>query len=201
MNKVSVREQERLLRENAVVDAALMLMARTGYSAMHMDAIAAEVGLSKAALYRLFPSKEALVAAALLRLMRRVEDFVREMPADLSAAEVLRRTLHWALCLRFTEGWPDVFLVKSDLEPYLHAHTEYMAQVASLSHLLGSLIERAKAEGSVDSTLPTTVLVHSLYGRVRDPQFDSLVRGGTYTPDEMADMLVRLHFGGIKPVR
>ncbi len=52
-------------REAAILEAALHLVAELGYDRVSMDAVAAACGASKATLYRRWPSKAAMVAAAL----------------------------------------------------------------------------------------------------------------------------------------
>jgi AcrR family transcriptional regulator len=57
-------------RRAQILDAATTVFARKGFQQARMDDIAAEVGLSKPALYLYFPSKDAIVA----ELMRRLFD-------------------------------------------------------------------------------------------------------------------------------
>ena len=54
---------------DAILDAAIVLIREVGYDAVSMDGIAARAGVGKAALYRRWPSKEALVVEALGRLV------------------------------------------------------------------------------------------------------------------------------------
>lgn len=54
-------------RTDAILDAALELMAQTGYDRLTMDAVASQAGASKATIYRRWPGKSALVIAALSR--------------------------------------------------------------------------------------------------------------------------------------
>ena len=54
---------------DAILDAAIALIREVGYDAVSMDGIAARAGVGKAALYRRWPSKEALVVEALGRLV------------------------------------------------------------------------------------------------------------------------------------
>lgn len=51
-------------RDTAILDAALGLVAEVGYERVSMDAVAARARASKATIYRRWPSKGALVAAA-----------------------------------------------------------------------------------------------------------------------------------------
>jgi AcrR family transcriptional regulator len=53
----------------AILDAAIALVREVGYDAVTMDGIAARAGVGKAALYRRWTSKEALVVEALGRLV------------------------------------------------------------------------------------------------------------------------------------
>lgn len=53
----------------AILDAAIAAIRAVGYDAVTMDGIAARAGVGKAALYRRWPSKEALVVEALGRLV------------------------------------------------------------------------------------------------------------------------------------
>jgi AcrR family transcriptional regulator len=54
---------------DAILDAAIALIREVGYDAVTMDGIAARAGVGKAALYRRWTSKEALVVEALGRLV------------------------------------------------------------------------------------------------------------------------------------
>ncbi len=70
--KLSFKQQQLIVRENAIVDATNNLLAKKGFDLMTMDEVAAEVGIAKASLYKHFPSKEALAAAAKLATFFRV---------------------------------------------------------------------------------------------------------------------------------
>ena len=54
-------------REHAILDAAVQLLAETGYERITVDQIAARAGASKATMYRRWPSKAELVGDALRR--------------------------------------------------------------------------------------------------------------------------------------
>jgi AcrR family transcriptional regulator len=66
MTELPKREQNRLNRERAILDAALKVFAAQGYSGASMDAVAAEAGVTKPTLYSYFPSKESLFQAMML---------------------------------------------------------------------------------------------------------------------------------------
>lgn len=66
MTPLPRRLQNRLDRERRILDAALTVFARMGYSGATMDAVAAEAGLTKPTLYTYFSSKESLFSAMML---------------------------------------------------------------------------------------------------------------------------------------
>lgn len=66
MNSIPRREMNRRLRERQLLDAALTVFARDGYSGASMEAIAAEAGTSKPTLYKHFDSKETLFTAMMV---------------------------------------------------------------------------------------------------------------------------------------
>ena len=63
--------------DEAIVDAALALVTVEGFDRLSMDAVAARAGVSKATIYRRWPSKEALVIDA---IARRIDPFAGDEP-------------------------------------------------------------------------------------------------------------------------
>ena len=69
MTRLSFRQKVHLAREDAIVGTVKRLLAEKGFDLMTVDEVAAEVGIAKASLYKHFPSKEALAAAAMVQMM------------------------------------------------------------------------------------------------------------------------------------
>ena len=67
----SLKERQRKLREDAILDGAATLMDTKGFTAMTMDDVANEVGISKATLYQHFPSKGDLAVNVAVRVLDR----------------------------------------------------------------------------------------------------------------------------------
>lgn len=63
MTDLSRRELNRIAKERRLLDAALTVFARQGYSGTSMDTVAAVAGLTKPTLYKYFDSKETLFTA------------------------------------------------------------------------------------------------------------------------------------------
>ena len=79
-----VREMNLLqdTRETQILDAAEIVLERFGARRMTMEDVAEVVGLSRPAVYQYFPSKSALVVAALHRFHTRILDRVRTVIAS-----------------------------------------------------------------------------------------------------------------------
>lgn len=63
MTALPKRQQNRLLRERRILDAALEVFSQKGFVGASMDDIAAGAGLTKPTLYQYFPSKDELFTA------------------------------------------------------------------------------------------------------------------------------------------
>jgi AcrR family transcriptional regulator len=63
-------------RRHHILDAAVRLLADAGDRTVTIDAIAREADLVRAQVYEVFPSKDALVAAAVEREARRINDYI-----------------------------------------------------------------------------------------------------------------------------
>ena len=97
--KVSFKQQMLQAREQAIVQTVNRLLAEKGFDAMTVDEVAASVGIAKASLYKHFPSKEDLAAAAMVGVMRRAQDFIASLPAD-------GRPLDQLKAVASIEAWP-----------------------------------------------------------------------------------------------
>jgi AcrR family transcriptional regulator len=63
MTALPKRQQNRIRREQRILDAALVIFSERGFVGASMDDIAAEAGISKPTLYQYFPSKDELFSA------------------------------------------------------------------------------------------------------------------------------------------
>ena len=110
--KLSFKQQQLIVRENAIIDATNSLLAQKGFDLMTMDEVAAEVGIAKASLYKHFPSKEALAAAAMIRLLENTLAFVRSKPAPDTRYCVDLRGCSVAACSAPVDGHAFAFEIK-----------------------------------------------------------------------------------------
>ena len=78
--KVSFKQQMLAAREEAIVQTVNRLLAEKGFEAMTVDEVAQGVGIAKASLYKHFPSKEDLAAAAMVRVLHRTQAYLDTLP-------------------------------------------------------------------------------------------------------------------------
>jgi AcrR family transcriptional regulator len=83
-------------REQAVLDAMEARLTRTGIRSVVMSDLASELGMSTKTLYRIFPSKDALVSAVVDRWIERLVDAQAWLQrSDMSAQERVRTAAHF----------------------------------------------------------------------------------------------------------
>ena len=160
--KLSFKQQQLIVRENAIIDATNALLAQKGYDLMTMDEVAAEVGIAKASLYKHFPSKEALAAAAMVRLLENTLAFVRDLNPQQAALEQLKSVLKWALEIRIKGGLPTLPNENTSLRDALLNNNRYLNRLLDLNEHMAGLIEKARTEGVIRQDLPVDVVLFTI---------------------------------------
>jgi TetR/AcrR family transcriptional regulator of autoinduction and epiphytic fitness len=193
----SFRETQFELREEAILDATNRLLGNKGYEAMSMDDIAAEVGIAKGSLYKHFESKEALAAAVMVRLLAQTDDALAAVPAHLPGIKRLEGLLRWTLSQRLGGSVPHLPSTSPSLQNSLLANRAYMDTLMALSERIGELIQRARAEGSLQPHLRDEFVLYTLYARTCDPTLDFLKASGSMSDAEIVDQMVSACFHGL----
>ncbi|MHB1249355.1 MAG: TetR/AcrR family transcriptional regulator, partial [Polaromonas sp.] len=84
-------------REEAIIQAANRLLAEKGFDLMTVDQVAADVGIAKASLYKHFPSKEDLAAAAMVQVLGRARSILASLPAKARPLDQLKAVVRWMM--------------------------------------------------------------------------------------------------------
>jgi TetR/AcrR family transcriptional regulator, regulator of autoinduction and epiphytic fitness len=200
MAKVSFREQVLRVREDAIVSSVNRLLAEKGFEAMTVDEVAADVGIAKASLYKHFPSKELLAAAAMVKVLERALAFLdttAKARPELPPIERLKAVVRWCLEVQLAGEMPSLPAQNSALRTTLMGHTPYLDRLMTASETLGEWIVAAQAAGDVDTTLPPDIVLYTLFARACDPVLGVLKAGGQYTDEQIISLLLRTCFGGL----
>jgi TetR/AcrR family transcriptional regulator, regulator of autoinduction and epiphytic fitness len=195
--KPSFKQQMLLAREEAIVDVVNRMLADKGFDAMTVDEVAAEVGVAKASLYKHFPSKEDLAAAAMVRMMQRAHDFLGTVNPKLAAVDKLKVAARWMMALKLAGEMPNLPSQNSSLRATLTAHRGYVDGLMEISETLGGWIEAAQKAGHISAKLPAVVVLYTLYARACDPVLEFLKVSGQYSSAQMLDYVTSTCFDGI----
>jgi TetR/AcrR family transcriptional regulator of autoinduction and epiphytic fitness len=187
-------------REDAIIAAVNRLLAQRGYDAMTVDAVAAEVGVAKASLYKHFKSKEELAAAAMTAVLQRALQRLAELQRDAQVGnlERLRSITRWALRLQLAGEMPALPAQNSALRAALAADRGYLDGIVQVSEILGAWIVAEQAAGRLDAELPPEVVLYTLYARACDPVLALLKAGGLYDDEQVVELVLATCFGGLE---
>ena len=199
MARVSFREQVLRVREDAIVASVNRLLAEKGFDLMTVDEVAADVGIAKASLYKHFPSKEALAAAAMVRLLQRALQVVDTEAAREGARAFARlhAVTRWALEVQLAGEMPSLPSQNSSLRAELLGSKVYIDLLMQVSDRLGAWIVQAQEDGDIDPTLPPEVVLYTVFARACDPVPGFLKAGGQYSDEQIVDLVLRSCMNGL----
>jgi AcrR family transcriptional regulator len=195
--KVSFKEQMLQAREDAIIRTVNLLLAEKGFEAMTVDEVAASVGIAKASLYKHFPSKEDLAAAAMVSVMRRAQAFIATLPAEAAPLENLRAVVRWIMEVKLAGEMPSLPSPNSKLRAVLMENRDYMDGLMQASDVLGGWIEAAQAQGTLNAKLPAIAILYTMYARACDPVLEFLKMGGQYSEGQIIDLVMATCFEGL----
>ena len=200
MARLSFREQVLRVREDAIVSAVNRLLADKGFDLMTVDEVAADVGIAKASLYKHFASKEALAAAAMVRLLERTLAYADQQAAraDTTPFQRLEAMIRWALTLQLAGEMPTVPSQNSTLRAELLANKTYLDLLMQVSERLGAWIQQAQADEDIDPALPPELVLYTVYARACDPVPAFLKAGGALRDAQIVDLITSTCLRGLR---
>lgn len=203
----SIKEQIQRVREEAIVTAVNRLLATKGYDAMTVDEVAAEAGMAKASLYKLFTSKEELAGAAMVGVLDRALGFVDslrsaaeqsvESGGAISALDQLKAVVRWAMRTQLEGEMPSLPAQNSNLSASLQSNDAYMDRLIALSNRLSIWITEAQTSGQLPRHLPAELVLYTLFARACDPVLGLLKESGQYSDDQIIEWVTSTTFYGL----
>ncbi|MBB6580030.1 AcrR family transcriptional regulator [Comamonas odontotermitis] len=203
----TIKDQIQRVRQEAIVAAVNRLLATKGYDAMTVDEVAAEAGMAKASLYKLFGSKEELAGAAMVGVLDRALSFVEELRGKaehsihidkaINALDQLKAVARWAMQVQLEGEMPSLPAQNSNLSASLQSNDEYMDRLIALSNRLSTWIIEAQTGGQLQPRLPVELVLYTLFARACDPVLGLLKESGQYTHDQIIEWLTSTTFDGL----
>ncbi|MFC4127109.1 TetR/AcrR family transcriptional regulator [Nocardia rhizosphaerae] len=153
-------------RKAEMIDAALQILVTSGYQGMRFEDVAERSDIAKATLYHYFPSKDALVSAALEKLTTDVLTHLRaalDAAADRPQAERLRALVTEQLRV-ITALYPEVGTLFSFPAPWPTEHAEAIKTMRRRhDQLFREVVDAGLRTGEFDCPDPSVAL-HCLHG-------------------------------------
>lgn len=193
----SFKEQMLAAREEAIIQNVNRLLAEKGFDAMTVDEVASAVGIAKASLYKHFTSKEDLAAAAMVRVMRRAQQFLKDIDANLPPLEKLKAAVRWTLQVQLAGQMPSLPSQNSSLRAALMGSRDYIDALMEISDTLGAWIEAGQRDGVINTGLPALAVLYTLYARACDPVVEFLRAGGQHGDAEIVELVIGTCFDGL----
>jgi len=188
----SLKERQRKLREDAILDGAATLMDTKGFTAMTMDDVANEVGISKATLYQHFPSKGDLAVNVAVRVLDRAYEQIAAIDPDLPADERLKQLIEKLIGLRFGPGGARFIEAIPEIVQTLKSQSPYKEKETRNAALISQFVEDASKARVLGKGLSTFVVVRSIIGLMRYCEFEIEIREGKVTVPEIIDTVCRM---------
>jgi AcrR family transcriptional regulator len=201
MSRLSFREQVLRVREDAIVSSVNRLLAEKGFDLMTVDEVAADVGIAKASLYKHFASKEALAAAAMVRVLQRTLTAIEteaEHAPDASALAHLQAVTRWALQVQLAGEMPSLPSQNSTLRAELMASKGYLDLLMQVSDRLGAWIVQAQADGDIDAALPPELVLYTIFARACDPVPAFMKASERFDDAQIVEWVLGTCFNGLR---
>lgn len=87
-----VKQQDRIARQESIIDAAERVFATKPFNKVSMRDVAREAGITHAAIYRYFPDQQSMFVSAFMRGSEKVIAFLREQVNDTKNASIEKVT-------------------------------------------------------------------------------------------------------------
>jgi AcrR family transcriptional regulator len=152
--------------DHAILSATLDLLAVQGYGGLTMAAVISRSGVSSATLYRRWPTKQQLVAAALASIHAEIVDIdAGSLESDVAA---MVRSLADAMSIRREDIAEDV-AIELRRNPDFRAAVNEKFMVPRLENM-GRVLDRARARGElgpgIDAEAAMSIVAGPLHHRV-----------------------------------
>jgi AcrR family transcriptional regulator len=180
-----------------ILDAARTILFTYGYPALTMDALAAELGMSKKTLYVHFRSKDAIAGAIIDELGRSIRgrmdalladrrlDFTRKLAGvvDVVGSTIARASP--GLLHNLQRSAPQLYQKIDDIRS------------RNVPHVFGRLIRTGQAEGKVRAGLDPDFAVAFWLQAIRGLLQPAVLEATQLTPRQTLERAVRIFFGGL----
>jgi AcrR family transcriptional regulator len=190
---VSQRTEAKLRTREALLDAALVVMAQHGYHGARLDAIAKEAGHTTGAVYASFSGKDDLFAVLANRETTRFVSVLgaAALTEEGSVEDRTRRVI--SAYLAYLEERPEFFAVALELNGRARhddgMRAVYAEQRALISHALALMLEEGARASDRELVLPASQIATVLEAVGEGIALRYLAEPGAITPSDFEGVL------------
>jgi AcrR family transcriptional regulator len=199
MSSEPIRRRHRLITRPQIVDTARRMFREEGYRGTTLEMVAAELGVTRAALYHWVENKETLLCeihdGALDRLVERFQEIQEaDLPPGEKLAEAIRNHL-----LTVADNLDAIAVFFQDEASLPEEPARRIAKrKREYDHALEALVRAAQADGSIRADLDPRVTVEMLFGMC-NCLYHWYDAAGRIRPRQLADQVLEMVFSGLRP--
>jgi len=171
-HKPSLKERQRALREEAILDSAVELIAERGFASVTLEQIADVACVSKPTLYQHFRSKEDLVVHISLRCLKLAHQRILSVPMDLPIEERLRGVIQTVAEFNLEPKVSLYIDLAQRVSPIRHGIPELTEKEDEMIGMMMELLVEAQKSQIVRQDLPASFLCEVLVSVLRDHRYD-----------------------------
>ena len=167
-----------------------------GYSALTMDELAAELGLSKKTLYVHVPSKDALVSEILRAFIGEVRASAEALFGDDSLSFTVKLHRFSETMVKRLQINPHIFRDLQRSAPHLYRQMEELRH-KNIPHIFGLLLRQGQATGMVRADVDSEFAVEFWRPAIQSLMHPDTLERLKLHPDQMFTKAINLFFGGL----
>ena len=180
-----------------ILAAARAQLFSFGYSALTMDELAQELGMSKKTLYVHFASKDALVEAILAEFMGEIRASSDALFADAALSFTVKlHRFSEAMVKRFARMNPHVFRDLQRCAPHIYRHIEELRH-RNIPHIFGQMLRQGQAAGMVRTDIDPAFAIEFWRPAIQSLMHPDTLERLQLHPDQMFTKAINLFFGGL----
>ncbi len=155
-----LRKAERETRKNLIIDAAMDLFSQKDFHQIGMRDIAKRAGISAAAIYRYFPSRDDLFVEALVRHMKVVEELFEKNVANqhTTLEELAMRSVDYLLENESVFQMMGHFMITGQIQP------KALERYNTMQRRFLDMLE--KVNNQTDIGMNSRLVTHAIYASV-----------------------------------
>lgn len=184
--RMTLRDRNKLLRRQAILDAARELLLEVGYDHVTLESIAARADLTKPTVYTYFEGREEILLAAYLQVFDRMEDILREASALDSPFEKLSYFVRQVLTANFASPLP----IYSWPPQRILSHPTVIERRDFVRYSLVAILQEGQAKGEFASELDPVAAVQYILSVKGNRSLEGFVQRGEI---QSAELIENLH--------